>query len=537
MIFNLEHSGSFKIEKRSPPPTNSPSTGVCSPSAGVCSPKVIPLSSQGEVAIHIQTLHKRYAALEVMLRKTFDDLIDTGQLKLKDIVRQAASYLQVPMFKGISDVDELFDALLSHCNFFNCDVLDNLVQKLPHCQLQNDFSDYMKSICEFSESTQLKLLRSAIKEKLSAIHQHVIIKLEDRWENITIGNLKRVFEHYFGPETSNTFHHIHIDYGSLIVTFSLPTDDYHSQSLIDKINFQRESMNRIGVLETTVNNKKPEMFEAKETIDYENSLCRSVVFGDSFETSLLLQLGANANCKNYQGKTPLILAAEHEHIALIDTLVIDGGADIYGTDNEGHTAFMIAKEKNNALLIESLHKAKQKVIYMNHVTLTKACEKGHIILVESFIEKGISVDILLPNGSTPLILACQYGHNELVQLLIKQNVSLSTLDSNGYTALHYACENGSVDIASLLLEHNAPYCLTTSGNTPLMLASQHGWLPIVELLYSYEMTRYDGLQAMLLTKSLKVLELLATKCSVSEWSTITKEQLKFLSKEEVKSKP
>jgi ankyrin repeat protein len=57
---------------------------------------------------------------------------------------------------------------------------------------------------------------------------------------------------------------------------------------------------------------------------------------------LLIQLGANVNCREANGRTPLHDAANNGHLAVID-LLIKNGADIEAKDNGGMTPLMWGK--------------------------------------------------------------------------------------------------------------------------------------------------------------------------------------------------
>ena len=293
---------------------------------------VIELSSKSEVATNIKSLHSRFASLDFNMRGEFEELVKKGKVKLQDIARRAAVYLNIKVSSlKHGDVDELFDSLQPHYNFFSCGVLKHLTDTYLS-NAQTELTQYIDSVDKFSESSQLKHIRSTIKEKLSSLPaaaspttsdqtKPVVIKLNDRWEEMTISKLKTVLKHYFGV-TSDLFSHISFDYGSFVITLSVPTS--LSQSFIHTTNDNKESMSRLGILEVAVDNKAIPI-RREDDNNFDVSLHESVKAGDSFEVSMLLQLGADPNSKDERGKSAVEIANEGGHTQIKEILLTAGG--------------------------------------------------------------------------------------------------------------------------------------------------------------------------------------------------------------------
>ena len=290
---------------------------------------VIELSSKSEVASNIERLHSRFASLDSNVRDEFEELVEKGKVKLKAIARSAAAYLKIPVSSlKYGNVDELFDSLQSHYDFFSCSVLKHLTDTYLS-NAQTELAQYIDSVDKFSESSQLKHIRSTIKEKLPAAAspatsdqtKQVVIKLNDRWEEMTISKFKAVLKHYFGV-TSDLFSHISFDYGSVVVTLFIPTS--LSQYFIDTIKNNRESMGRLGILEVAVDNE-PITIKREDDDNFDISLHQSVKAGDSFEVSMLLQLGADPNSKDERGKSAIEIANEGGHTQIKKILLAAAG--------------------------------------------------------------------------------------------------------------------------------------------------------------------------------------------------------------------
>ena len=245
--------------------------------------------------------------------------MEKGKVNLEAVAKSAAAYLSIKVTGYKDHVDQLFDSLQPHYDFFNCGLLKHLADTFLSIA-QTELTQYIDSLDRISESSQLKHIRSTIKENLLAAAsptisdqtKPVIIKLNDRWKEMTISKLKVVLKHYFGA-MSDLFSHISFDYGSFVVTFLIPTS--LSQSLVDTIKNKTNSMSRLGMLEVVVDNGTIPI-RREDTTDFDVSLCESVKVGASFEVSILLQLGANPYSRDERGKSAVEIANEggHTHV-------------------------------------------------------------------------------------------------------------------------------------------------------------------------------------------------------------------------------
>ena len=297
-------------------------------------PTVIQLSSKDEVACSIESLHDQFTGLVTNIRTCFNELVSNRTLKANVVAIHAEEYLEQDLKLSEIKVYTIFNAIRPHYDFFNFGLLKSLVRRFitSSDELHTELTQYIDSVDKFSESSQLKHIRSAIKEKLSSLPaaaspttsnqtKPVIIKLNDRWEVMTISKLKTVLKHYFGV-TSDLFSHISFDYGSLVITLSIPTS--LSQSLIDTINNKTNSMSRLGILEVAVDNNAIPI-RREDDNNFNTSFHESVKAGDSFEVSMLLQLGADPNSKDERGKSAVEIANEGGHTQIKEILLTGGG--------------------------------------------------------------------------------------------------------------------------------------------------------------------------------------------------------------------
>lgn len=145
----------------------------------------------------------------------------------------------------------------------------------------------------------------------------------------------------------------------------------------------------------------------------------------------------------------------------------------------------------------------------------KAAKFDDASTVKSLISQGISPNLLDHNGNPVLVLAIRERSNHVVEVLLSAkgiDVDLSNkqgetplmiasingdlplvkalvsknkaqIDHISWTPLHYACAKGQLDVAQFLLANGAIVdSLSPGGTTPLMMAVQSGNELLVKLL-------------------------------------------------------
>ena len=170
------------------------------------------------MATNIKSLHSSFAKLVLKLRDEFDKLVKNGTVELITIARSAATYLSIPVSSlKYTDVDELFDSLKPFYDFFNCGVLQHLTDTyVSSTALTDELTQYIDDVDDFSESSQLKHVRSAIEAHLPASSstsdqtKPVVVGLAHRWDEMTIKDFKSVLKYYFKDEVADLFSHISI---------------------------------------------------------------------------------------------------------------------------------------------------------------------------------------------------------------------------------------------------------------------------------------------------------------------------------------
>jgi ankyrin repeat protein len=221
---------------------------------------------------------------------------------------------------------------------------------------------------------------------------------------------------------------------------------------------------------------------------------------------LLLLLGANIDCQDGSGKTPLHVSVETGNFEIIKCLVehqktVQSETELQHVVNPERTV-----RRRNFLNICDVD---------GNTLLHLGVAAGNINILSYLVSAGSDLNICNAQGDYPLTLAVRCGKNDIVDLLMGGEVqceeakftalteaifagNVETSDflvrlgapvNKGETEkpIHIASRLGREEIVSLLLQYGASLTSPNdSGNTALHLASEHGHLSLVKYLVEEE---------------------------------------------------
>tara|TARA_Y100000588_G_scaffold394677_1_gene516514 strand:- start:1658 stop:3610 length:1953 start_codon:yes stop_codon:yes gene_type:complete len=240
--------------------------------------------------------------------------------------------------------------------------------------------------------------------------------------------------------------------------------------------------------------------------NYDNLLLHTARQGYLDIVQWLLQENlCNSNDINLQtGETPLLVAINSRHNAIVEMLLRLPGIDVNKAAFNGTTPLVLAVMLHQIEIVKMLLQNKKILINKASNTFSPlyiATERGFADIVQLLLEYKNSdskrmVDVNKPanDGTTPLYVAVAQGFTKIVQLLLeyqdsdnKRMVDINRIRPDGASPLYIACKENRYQIVALLLQQ--PGILVNAslqgGSTPLIIASLKGFVPIVRLLLAH----------------------------------------------------
>ncbi len=157
-----------------------------------------------------------------------------------------------------------------------------------------------------------------------------------------------------------------------------------------------------------------------------SKLINAVKVGDSASVRQMLAAGADANSRDKESSTLLMLAAHAGDLPMVKIL-IEHGADLNAYDERGWSPLI-------------------KAVY-NH-----ELKRGFADVVKALIEAGANIEVAIGYGVRPLMLAAGYGETVVVAVLLKAGADVLARNEGGYTALMMVKQKHYVDVINLLHE-------------------------------------------------------------------------------------
>lgn len=207
--------------------------------------------------------------------------------------------------------------------------------------------------------------------------------------------------------------------------------------------------------------KQPQSSEQKVEV-MDQQLIASAENGKTDDVLALLQDGADINATDDQGRTAVMAATYNNQVDTVKTL-IQKGADINIRDNNLDNVLLHAGASGKLEILKLAIEAGADTKLTNRfggTALIPASERGHVEVVRELLtHSDIDVNHINNLHWTALLEAVILGdggekHQKIVQLLVEHGADVNIGDNDGITPLQHAKKLGFKEIESLLIKAN-----------------------------------------------------------------------------------
>ena len=213
-------------------------------------------------------------------------------------------------------------------------------------------------------------------------------------------------------------------------------------------------------------------------IESKDCMNRTVLFwvaasNDEIMVKLLLKFGAETECMDLDGQTPLQLAARWDAKESMELL-------------KAFQVLQLACANGDLLTVDKLLKKDADVVIFDSQGLTPpllAIQNGHLEIVRALLRCNAYRDLNGEREVALLNIAVENGHVEVLKLLLGQLPGKTASQNQAQTALHIGVLKGHLGVVRFMLEHGTDVNVRNNdGRTPLILALWKGFFEIVKLL-------------------------------------------------------
>jgi len=193
------------------------------------------------------------------------------------------------------------------------------------------------------------------------------------------------------------------------------------------------------------------------------------------------------NAKSLNNTSPLQLALRSNRINIAELLVIKYGAEVNCSDKYGRTPLHCAAFNGELNIVNFLLENGADINILDHDGYTpihKAVWRGKLDCVKRLLECNASVKIASNKGYTPLHIAVHTNDITAAIILLESGDDVNSRDNEGLSLVHKSVQNGNLCMVKTLVEFGAIVNFINDPHpTPIQLAIANGDIPTCIYLY------------------------------------------------------
>ncbi len=155
---------------------------------------------------------------------------------------------------------------------------------------------------------------------------------------------------------------------------------------------------------------------------------------DADTVTKLMSRGFDPSARNPDGQTALHLAMRDQSPRIAAALWSQKGLDVDALNASGETPLMMAALRGDLTWCQRLIERGASVHKDGWSPLHYAATGPEPRVVALLLDKGVPIDALSPNRSTPLMMAVSYGAESSVDLLLKRGADKRLRNALGHDA-------------------------------------------------------------------------------------------------------
>ena len=333
-------------------------------------------------------------------------------------------------------LDGLFHTLIATTSFLDYGIVTALIQThLQNFDVKNDYTRYIQEVKTFCSSTTLGELKKDCEKKMALLPdtEKILLKVDDRWNDVTIERFKRLLKVIF----RSMFTRMEVKNGSLVIA-GIVLAQKRADIVTPWANYIA-FMKAIGVLLLKVGDAV--IYEAPEqehtSIALEEGLSTALQSGNVSAVELLLAVSINIHLlshtlisqvvamKDRNRYTVLHRACQWGHDDVVQ-LLLDNQCDVNVAHIDGWTPLMAASENSHRSIMYAItmnnDESAQEIVNSEHYQLQNS---------------SAYINIRNSDGETALHLACKKGHSKIVSVLLNGNADPNIFSKNKEIKQHF----------------------------------------------------------------------------------------------------